>query len=79
MMKKLRFFFRRQLTLADFSPAQQDFIKSICGHIDPLTIRFKRTFNNVIYGKNFEFIGMYPVFFSAEIGYCYFSKSNEID
>ncbi len=80
-MKKLRFFFRRRLTLADFSEAQQAFVSDLCHRsgVDPSVISFSRTFNNVIFGSGFDFIGFFPVFFSSELCYSYFSESNEID
>ncbi len=79
--QKLRFFFRRQITLSDFSESQQDFIFFLCRQagICPEDVVFKRTFNNSLFGDYFEFIGFFPVFSCREIGFCYFSAANEID
>ena len=76
------FFFRRRLTLKDFSKDQQAKILNLCAQsaVKFKYVVFERTFNNHAFGQQgFEFIGFYPVFICKELGYAYFSESNEID
>jgi len=81
LLKKFRFFFRRKLTLNDFTNEQQFFIMNLCEQaaLKFSYVVFERSFNNILIGKGFEFVGIYPVFYCKELGCAYFSESNEID
>lgn len=80
-IKKFRFFLRRRLSFQDFDSTLQQKLGVMCYQADKDARKmvFTRTFNNRLKGKGFEFIGRYPVFRCKELGYCYFSETNEID
>ncbi len=82
-MKKFKFLFRLTLTYKDFNYAQKKALLDICSRakVNARGIRFRRTFNNVVFSHNkkFEFIGIYPVFKNDSLLYSFFSEENMID
>lgn len=81
LASKFRFFFRFKISILDLDKAKRKQLIELCqrAKISPLTIVFKRTFNNIAWGEGFDFIGIFPVFACRELAYCYFSENNEID
>ena len=81
LLLKFRFFFRRKITYKNLNFTEKRRLLFMFENTsrNPKKAIFKRTFNNILCGNGFQFVGLVPLFFDKESFYCYSGFDNLID